>query len=66
MGIHGSATSVMTFENSVGWLIGQPNTGLHQMFTFMNTARLGTAIQGQYPSPAPPPSVCIFSLSPIA
>lgn len=27
-------------------MIGQPNTGLHQMFTFMNTARLGTAIQG--------------------
>lgn len=46
MGIHGSATCVMTFDNSVGWLIGQPNTGLHQMFTFMNTARLGTAIQG--------------------
>jgi hypothetical protein len=27
-------------------MIGKPNTGLHQMFTFMNTARLGTAIQG--------------------
>ena len=46
MGIHGSATSVMTFEDTVGWMIGEPNTGLHQMFTFMNTARIGTAVQG--------------------
>lgn len=36
----------MGFENSKGWLIGEPNDGLNQMFTFMNTARLGTAMQG--------------------
>ena len=36
----------MNFEDSVGWLIGEENRGLHYMFTFMNTARLGTAIQG--------------------
>lgn len=46
MGIHGSATCVMNFEDSIGFLIGKENDGLHQMFTFMNTARLGTAIQG--------------------
>ncbi len=46
MGIHGCATSVMTFENTIGWMIGPENTGLHAMFTFMNTARIGTAIQG--------------------
>ena len=46
MGIKSSSTCVMAFENSRGWLIGEPNRGLHQMFTFMNTARLGTAMQG--------------------
>ncbi|GMH86394.1 hypothetical protein TrST_g5555 [Triparma strigata] len=46
MGIKSSATSVMGFENSKGWLIGEANDGLEQMFTFMNTARLGTAMQG--------------------
>ncbi len=46
MGIHGSATCVLTFEDTIGWLIGPEHTGLHAMFTFMNTARIGTAIQG--------------------
>ena len=46
MGIHASPTCVMSFENSIGYLIGQPNAGLKQMFTFMNTARLGVAVQG--------------------
>ena len=46
MGIHGSPTCIMNFEDSVGYLIGEPNNGLKQMFTFMNTARIGTAIQG--------------------
>jgi len=46
MGIKGSATCVMTFDTSKGWLIGKENSGLKQMFTFMNTARLGTALQG--------------------
>jgi alkylation response protein AidB-like acyl-CoA dehydrogenase len=46
MGIKASATSVMEFEGSVGYLIGKQNDGLHQMFTFMNTARLGTGLQG--------------------
>ncbi|MBI1906060.1 MAG: acyl-CoA dehydrogenase C-terminal domain-containing protein [Rhodocyclales bacterium] len=46
MGIHGNATCVMNFDAATGFLIGPPNKGLNCMFTFMNTARLGTAIQG--------------------
>ena len=46
MGIHGNATCVMNFDNATGFLIGPPNKGLNAMFTFMNTARLGTALQG--------------------
>jgi alkylation response protein AidB-like acyl-CoA dehydrogenase len=46
MGIRASATCVMNFDGAKGYLIGPPNKGMACMFTFMNTARLGTAIQG--------------------
>lgn len=46
MGIHGNATCVMNFDNAKGFLIGEPNRGLNCMFTFMNAARIGTAVQG--------------------
>ncbi len=46
MGIKGSATCVMNFDGATGFLIGPPNRGLNCMFTFMNTARIGTALQG--------------------
>ncbi len=46
MGIHGNATCVLNFDGAQGFLIGPPNRGLNCMFTFMNTARIGTAIQG--------------------
>ncbi|MCK7597488.1 acyl-CoA dehydrogenase C-terminal domain-containing protein [Microbulbifer sp. CAU 1566] len=46
MGIHGNATAVLNFDGAKGYLIGPPNKGLNCMFTFMNTARLGTALQG--------------------
>ncbi|WP_286789226.1 MULTISPECIES: phenylacyl-CoA dehydrogenase [unclassified Pseudomonas] len=46
MGIHGNATCVMNFDSAKGFLIGPPNKGLNCMFTFMNTARVGTALQG--------------------
>ncbi|MEL0193003.1 MAG: acyl-CoA dehydrogenase C-terminal domain-containing protein [Halieaceae bacterium] len=46
MGIHGNATCVMNFEGAKGYLLGKPNQGLQAMFTFMNTARIGTALQG--------------------
>ncbi len=46
MGIKASATCVMNFDGAKGYLIGEANRGLNLMFTFMNTARIGTAIQG--------------------
>jgi alkylation response protein AidB-like acyl-CoA dehydrogenase len=46
MGIKGSATAVLNFDDAVGELIGPLNKGLECMFTFMNTARVGTAMQG--------------------
>ena len=46
MGIHANATAVLNFEDAAGTLIGEPNKGLEAMFTFMNSARIGTSIQG--------------------
>ena len=46
MGIHGNATCVLNFDGATGYLIGPENRGLNCMFTFMNTARIGTAVQG--------------------
>ncbi len=46
MGINGSATCVLNFDGARGYLVGEPNRGLPAMFTFMNSARIGTAIQG--------------------
>ncbi|MCL4106118.1 UNVERIFIED_CONTAM: hypothetical protein GTU68_058424 [Idotea baltica] len=46
MGIKASATCVMNFDGAKGFLIGPPNKGMACMFTFMNTARLGTGTTG--------------------
>ncbi len=46
MGIHGNATCVMNFDGATGYLIGEENKGLNNMFFMMNTARMGTALQG--------------------
>src|SRR5215469_96717 len=46
MGIKASATCVMNLEDAKGWLIGEPHKGMRAMFTMMNAARLGVAIQG--------------------
>ncbi len=46
MGINGSSTCVINFDNAQGFLIGPENRGLNCMFTMMNVARLGTAMQG--------------------
>lgn len=46
MGIKASATCVMNFDNSQGWLVGEPHKGLKAMFTMMNAARLGVGMQG--------------------
>jgi hypothetical protein len=46
MGIKGSSTVVLNFDKAKGYLIGEMNKGLEYMFTYMNTARIGIAIQG--------------------
>jgi alkylation response protein AidB-like acyl-CoA dehydrogenase len=46
MGIKGSATCQLTFEDATGWLVGEPNRGLACMFTMMNSERLSVGIQG--------------------
>jgi alkylation response protein AidB-like acyl-CoA dehydrogenase len=46
MGIRASATTVLNFDGATGYMIGEANKGLNAMFTFMNTARIGTAVQG--------------------
>jgi len=46
MGIHGNATCVLNFDGAIGTLLGEPHKGLNLMFTFMNLARLGVALQG--------------------
>lgn len=46
MGIHGNSTAVLNFDDAEGYLLGAENEGLRAMFTFMNVARLGTAMQG--------------------
>lgn len=46
MGLKGSATCVMNFDNAQGFLIGEHNRGLVCMFTMMNYERLAIGIQG--------------------
>ncbi len=46
MGIKASSTCVMNFDEAEGYLVGQPNAGMRAMFTMMNAARLGVAVQG--------------------
>ena len=46
MGIKGSATCVLNFEDSIGYMIGPKNKGLNSMFTMMNLERIVVGIQG--------------------
>ncbi|MDC0736728.1 acyl-CoA dehydrogenase C-terminal domain-containing protein [Cognatishimia sp. SS12] len=46
MGIHGNATCVMNYDGATGYLLGEPHKGMRAMFTMMNEARLGVAMQG--------------------
>lgn len=46
MGIHASATCVLNFDGSKGYLVGELNKGLACMFTMMNYERIGVGIQG--------------------
>ncbi|SVB33201.1 uncharacterized protein METZ01_LOCUS186055, partial [marine metagenome] len=46
LGIHGSPTCVLSFENAVGFLLGSEHNGLACMFTMMNHARLNVGLEG--------------------
>ena len=46
MGITGSATSVINYDNARGFLLGEENQGLNAMFTMMNYERLSVGLQG--------------------
>ncbi len=46
LGLHGSPTAVMQYDGAVGWLVGEAHKGMAAMFTMMNNARLGVAVQG--------------------
>jgi alkylation response protein AidB-like acyl-CoA dehydrogenase len=46
MGINGSPTCEIEFDGAKGWLVGVENSGMRNMFTMMNAARLGVANQG--------------------
>ncbi len=46
MGIKGSATCVLSFDEAKGYMIGAENKGLNSMFTMMNLERIIVGIQG--------------------
>ena len=46
MGIKGSATCVLNFDEATGFMIGQKDKGLSAMFTMMNLERIVVGIQG--------------------
>ncbi|WP_371169218.1 acyl-CoA dehydrogenase C-terminal domain-containing protein [Aliiroseovarius sp. 2305UL8-7] len=46
MGIHGNSTCVMNYDEATGYLLGDLHKGMRAMFTMMNEARLGVAMQG--------------------
>lgn len=46
MGLKGSPTCQMYFDNAKGYLIGEEGAGLAQLFTMMNVMRLEVAVQG--------------------
>ncbi|MCH2169493.1 acyl-CoA dehydrogenase [Myxococcota bacterium] len=49
LGIHASPTCVMAYgenEGAVGYLVGEENQGLRQMFTMMNRERIIVGLQG--------------------
>jgi 3-(methylthio)propanoyl-CoA dehydrogenase len=46
LGIHASPTCVLSYEDAIGWRIGDKNRGLECMFTMMNAARLNVGVQG--------------------
>ncbi|MGO2747501.1 acyl-CoA dehydrogenase [Microbacterium sp.] len=45
LGIHGSPTCVLAYEDATGYLVGELNGGLAGMFVMMNSARVGMGHQ---------------------
>ncbi len=46
LGIHGSPTAAIRFDDAEAFLVGTAGEGFKAMLTLMNTARLGVAAQG--------------------
>ena len=46
LGIHGSPTCVMAYDDAIGWLVGGEHEGMRNMFTMMNNARLSVGLEG--------------------
>jgi len=49
LGIHASPTCVMSFgdnDRCVGYIVGEENRGMRNMFTMMNHARVGVGLEG--------------------
>ncbi|PIB25638.1 acyl-CoA dehydrogenase [Amylibacter kogurei] len=61
MGIHGNATCVMNYDDATGYLLGEENKGMRAMFTMMNEARLGVALQGLSQSEAAYQNAVIYA-----
>ena len=46
MGIKGSATCVLNFDDATGFLLGEEHRGMRTMFTMMNHERVAVGLQG--------------------
>ncbi|GMQ84702.1 MAG: acyl-CoA dehydrogenase [Acidimicrobiia bacterium] len=46
LGIHGSPTCVLSFEDATGYLVGEPHRGMRYMFSMMNQARREVGLEG--------------------
>jgi alkylation response protein AidB-like acyl-CoA dehydrogenase len=46
LGIHGSPTAAIEFDEAKAWRVGKKGEGFKAMLTLMNNARLGVAAQG--------------------
>ena len=45
LGLHGSPTCVLEYENATGYLLGALHRGLEGMFVMMNISRIGIGVQ---------------------
>lgn len=46
LGLHGSPTCVMEFQQAKGWLIGEAGKGIQALFVMMNAMRQAVSVQG--------------------